>query len=117
MNKMRPSSNFCILSLCVAETEAGTKYSSIRTQFVKSKNKLEQATRSRAGATTVKLWKYHNLCLFPRDHVDVAPQVDSIPLAASVNGPHQHSDTRPDTHRTGEYFSISYQCNFFAAVI
>ena len=90
---MRPSSNFCILSMCVAETEAGTKYSSIRTQFVKSKNKLEQATRSRAGATTVKLWKYHNLCLFLRDHVDVAPQVDSIPLAASVNDPHQHSDT------------------------
>ena len=87
---MPPSSNFCILSFCIAETEAGTKYSSIQTQFVKPKNKLEQATRSGAGATTVKLWKHHNLCLFLRDHVDVAPQLDSIPLVASVNDP-QHS--------------------------
>ena len=42
--------------------EAGTKYNAIQTQFVKPKNKLEQATRSGAGATTVKLWKHHNLC-------------------------------------------------------
>ena len=70
-----------IQSMCIAETEAGTKYTSIRTQFVKSKNKLQQATRSGAGASNVKLWKYHNLCLFLRDHVDVAPQLDSIATA------------------------------------
>ena len=72
----------------MAETEAGTKYNSIRTQFVKSKNNLQKATLSGAGASTVKLWKYHNLCLFLRDHVDVAPQMDSIATAVN-NDDHQ----------------------------
>ena len=73
---------------CLPGKQANTKYSSIRTQYVKAKNKIEAETRSGAGSKSIKVWAYYDACMFLRDHVEVASQADSIhrsPLSDVTN--------------------------------
>ena len=39
---------------------------------------VDAATRLGAGAISIRKWKHYDACLFLRDHVEVAPQRDTI---------------------------------------
>ena len=76
-------------SCCIPGKQAYTKYSSIRTQYVKAKNKIELEKRSGAGSKSIKVWQFYDACMFLKDHVEVASQADSIhrsPLSDVTNG-------------------------------
>ena len=79
---------FCSFKvIVVVAKEAQTKYTSLRTQYVKSLNKVKVSSKSGAGTdgvTKVK-WKYFNLLHFLRDTVTVESQLDTLqPLASPL---------------------------------
>ena len=67
----------------LVEKQATTKYQSVRTQFVKNKGLLDQASRSGAGGAKPKLWRHYDAALFLKDHVEVAQQTSTLVRAST----------------------------------